>query len=81
MSTLEFADYSLSKLILSPDDQQLFRVVINYLRLSEFDMARKTVNDLFATAPLRLIRILRSIFSRYYPTDWYVLKLLWNVKY
>ena len=70
INDVNMSDYSFARLILDPDDQELFGVVVNYLRLSQFDLAQKTVNELFNIAPLRIIKILRSIFSKYYPTDW-----------
>ena len=65
-------DCSFSRLFLSPEDQLLFGVVVNYLRLSEFDHARTMIHELFSLVPLRVLRVLRTMFLRQYPTEWVI---------
>lgn len=59
----------------SPDDRdaqnhKLFTLLCNYLSLSQFELARPVITELFFACPERILHLLRSIIAKTIPDQW-----------
>lgn len=52
------------------ENDKLFTVLCNYLSLSQFELARTVIDDLFKTSPERVTHVLRSLVLAPIPSSW-----------
>ena len=52
------------------ESKKLFTVLCNYLSLSQFELARTVIDQLFQIHPDRVVRALREIILGEMPKDW-----------
>ncbi len=59
-----------------PSNEKLFTLLCNYLSLSQFELVRPVITELFFTSPERITHLLRSMVSRRIPDQWLFSKTL-----
>lgn len=78
MATVNQTDeFPLSSYFPDTEDQRIFAVICNYLLLSQFDVARRVIDEYFQVDPERIIRILRTLFTERITdhADWCAIRL------
>jgi hypothetical protein len=67
---------SLGGLFPNIEDQRIFSVLSNYLLLSQFELARSVIDEVFKLDPERIVRMLRVMCCEPIPAAWFVHFLL-----
>jgi hypothetical protein len=54
----------------SGDNDKLYQIMCNYLALSQFELARSVLDQLFTLSPERVVRVLRTLVLSPRPQKW-----------